>query len=72
MTLAAATDLELLVGLRDREDPNGDLLALGIVFDEENMTELLMLIDQNCDQMSVTPCRARMVKENPRDADLLA
>lgn len=69
--LAAATDLELLIGLRDPEDPEGDLLALGIVFDEGRMTELLMLIDQNIDQLPVTPWRARMVKENPESAALL-
>ena len=56
--LAAATDLELLIGLRDPEDPYGDLLALGIVWDEGPMTELLMLIDHNLDQLKSDPVEA--------------
>jgi transcriptional regulator with XRE-family HTH domain len=69
--LAGATDLEVVIGLRDPEDRDGDLLSLGIVFDEGNCTELLMLIDKNDDQLRVTPWRLRLVKENPRYADLL-
>jgi hypothetical protein len=47
--IAGVTDLEVVIGLRDPEDSNGDLLALGIVFDEGAMTELLMLVDKNHD-----------------------
>ncbi|MEA2508128.1 MAG: Helix-turn-helix domain [Actinomycetota bacterium] len=69
--IAAETDLELLIGLRDPEDRNGDLLALGIAFEEGNLTELLMLIDKNNDQLRVTPWRKRMVEEEPHLADVL-
>jgi hypothetical protein len=69
--MAAATDLELLIGLRDPDDRNGDLLALGIVFDEGAMTELLILVDKNHDQLRVTPWRKRMVEQYPGDAELL-
>jgi transcriptional regulator with XRE-family HTH domain len=69
--MAAATDLELVIGLRDPDDRNGDLLALGIVFDEGAMTELLMLIDKNHDQLRVTPWRKRMAERYPADAELL-
>ncbi|MDP9232992.1 MAG: hypothetical protein M3P01_00360, partial [Actinomycetota bacterium] len=66
-----ATDLEVVIGLRDPEDRDGDLLSLGIVFGEANCTELLMLIDKNDDQLRVTPWRLRLVRENARYADLL-
>jgi transcriptional regulator with XRE-family HTH domain len=69
--VAGATELEVLIGLRDPEDKNGDLMAMGIVFDEGWMTELLMLIDKNNDQLRVTPWRKRMAEENPRQAHLL-
>jgi hypothetical protein len=41
------------------------------IFDEGAMTELLMLIDKNHDQLRVTPWRKRMVGQYPQDADLL-
>ncbi|HEX3325765.1 MAG TPA: hypothetical protein VHV50_02100, partial [Actinomycetota bacterium] len=69
--LAAATDLEVVIGLRDPEDRDGDLLALGIVFDEANCTELLMLIDKNNDDLRITPWRLRLARENPRYEELL-
>lgn len=69
--VAGATDLEVVIGLRDPEDRDGDLLSLGIAFGEANCTELLMLIDKNDDELRITPWRLRMVRENPRDADLL-
>jgi transcriptional regulator with XRE-family HTH domain len=69
--VAGGTDLEVVIGLRDPEDRDGDLLSLGIVFGEANCTELLMLIDKNDDELRVTPWRLRLVKENPRCADLL-
>ena len=69
--LAGATDLELLIGFRGAEDPNGDLLALGIVFDEGCMTELLMLIDHNTDQLRPAPWRLKMVEQHPEDAAVL-
>jgi hypothetical protein len=69
--LAAATDLELLIGLRDPNDRNGDVLSMGIVFDEGNLTELLMLIDKNRDQLRPTPWRVRMAQKDPINADLL-
>jgi hypothetical protein len=69
--LAASTDLELLIGLRDPNDGNGDLLSMGIVFDEGSLTELLMLIDKNRDQLRPTPWRVRMAEKEPHHADLL-
>jgi transcriptional regulator with XRE-family HTH domain len=69
--VAGATDLEVVIGLRDPEDRDGDLLSLGIVFGEANCTELLMLIDKNVDELRVTPWRLRLIAENPRYADLL-
>jgi transcriptional regulator with XRE-family HTH domain len=69
--IAAATDLELLIGLRDPNHRDDDLIALGIVFDEGNLTELLMLIDKNRDQLRPTPWRVRMAEKDPHHADLL-
>jgi transcriptional regulator with XRE-family HTH domain len=69
--IAGVTDLEVVIGLRDPEDSNGALLALGAIFDEGAMTELLILIDKNHDQLRVTPWRKRMAEQYPRDADLL-
>ena len=69
--LAAAADLELLIGLRDPHARDDELLALGIAFEEGNVTELLMLIDKNNDQLRASPWRVRMAQENPSLAKVL-
>jgi transcriptional regulator with XRE-family HTH domain len=69
--IAAATDLELLIGLRDPHARDDDLLALGIAFEQVNLTELLMLIDKNNDQLRTSPWRVRMAQEDPSLAKVL-
>lgn len=44
---------------------------LGILFDEHNMTELLLILDTNTDQLRPAKWRLKMARENPSIAHLL-
>ncbi|MGH2820814.1 MAG: helix-turn-helix transcriptional regulator [Actinomycetota bacterium] len=63
--LAQAADLELVIGLREPDAPQGEFLVLGVTEDERNVTELRLLRDygSGTDWVPPTPWRRRIEDE---------